>query len=89
MTSTQYWWLALLLGLVVALVVVVLLHLLLRQVHRVEHAAAEVWQAGKEVASHTANTWLLEAASHQLGLLAQEAAEHRRLLEPAGGDDAR
>jgi hypothetical protein len=84
MTSTGYWWLALLLGLVVALVAVALLHLLLRQVWRVERAAGEVWQAGKQVAANTANTWVLAEAAHQLDLLAAEAGEHRALYDDGG-----
>jgi hypothetical protein len=83
MTSTGYWWLALLLGLVVAVVAVVLLQILLGEVHRVERAAEQVWQAGKEVAANTANTWVLDETVHQLDLLTEEAREHERLLRGA------
>jgi hypothetical protein len=84
MTSTGYWWVALLLGLVVAVVAVVLLHTLLREVWRVERAAEEVWQAGKQVAGNTAKTWVLQSAVQQLDRLGDEVAEHRRIL----GDQA-
>lgn len=85
MTSTGYWWLALLLGLVVAVVAVVLLHTLLRQVLRIEHAAGEVWLAGRQVAANTANTWVLSETVHQLDLLTDEAGEHKKLLDGASG----
>ncbi len=89
MTSTGYWWLALLLGLVVAVVAVVLLHALLRQVWRVEAAAEQVWQAGKQVASNTANTWILDESVHQLDLLTDEAMEHKALLGGSPSGDPR
>ena len=83
MSATAYWWLALALGLVVAVVAVVLLHTLLRQVWRVEHAAGQVWQAGKQVAGNTANLWVLGATVDELDLLAEETQRHRALF---GGD---
>lgn len=83
MTSEAYWWLALGLGLVVAVVAVVLLETFLREVHRIERGAADVWQAGKEVARNTATTWLLPETSKRLDLLTEEAGRHVDLLTPA------
>lgn len=83
MTTEAYWWLALGLGLVVAVVAVVLLETFLREVHRIERGAADVWQAGKEVARNTATTWLLPETSKRLDLLTEEAGRHVDLLTPA------
>jgi hypothetical protein len=80
MSDEGYWWLALGLGLVVAVVAVVLLEIFLRQVHRVERGAAEVWTAGKLVAANTSSTWLLTELSRRLDALAGEAGEHAALL---------
>jgi hypothetical protein len=80
MSTTGYWWLALLLGLVVALVATALLHILLKQVWRVERAAEDVWHTGKQVAGNTAKTWLLGTAVQELDRLGDEVDEHRRLL---------
>jgi hypothetical protein len=88
MSPSAYWWLALALGLVVAVVAVVLLHTLLRQVWRVERAAGEVWQAGKQVAGNTANLWVLGATVDELDLLAEEAERHRALLRGDTGGES-
>lgn len=82
MSDVASWWIALGLGLVVAVVAVVLLELFLREVHRIERGAGEVWQAGKEVARNTATTWLLPETSKRLDLLTAEAARHGELLTP-------
>jgi hypothetical protein len=83
MSDEAYWFLALGLGLVVAVVAVVLLEMFLRQVHRIEHGAGLVWQAGKEVARNTATTWMLPATSDRLDRLTEEAMLHVELLTPA------
>lgn len=83
MTSTGYWWLALVLGLVVAVVTVVLLHIFLRQIRRIESAAGLIWQAGKQVAGNTSATWLLGQTSAGLDLLIEEAGRHEALLQSA------
>ena len=80
MTDVLWWWLALAAGLVVAVVATVLLHLLLREVRRIEALAAAIWQTGKQVAGHTANTWQLQRLSEQLDALAVEAGRHDALL---------
>ncbi len=89
MSNEGYWWLALALGLVVALVVVALLETFLRQVHRIEHGAGDVWTAGKQVAANTSATWLLPALSGRLDALTQEAGEHVALLGPPRARTAR
>lgn len=83
MSDEGYWAIALALGLVAAVVAVVLLEVFLRSVHRVEHGAAQVWQAGKEVARNTATTWLLPETSKRLDLLTDEAMQHVALLTSA------
>lgn len=87
MSTYGYWWLALGLGLVVAVVAVVLLQTFLREVLRVERAVGDVWQAGKQVASNTSATWLLQETSRGLGDLGTEAARHQALLrgDPSAG----
>lgn len=82
MTNTDYWSLALVLGLVVAFIAVVLLELFLREVHRVERGAGQIWSAGKAVAGNTATTWLLGEVSHRLDALTDEAGRHVDLLNP-------
>ncbi len=83
MTSTDYWWVALGLGLVVAVVAVVLLQIFLLQVKRIERGAEQIWQAGKQVASNTSATWLLAETSQRLDLLIDEAGRHEALLRPS------
>ncbi len=79
--SDEAWWsLCLGLGLVVAAVAVVLLEVFLRQVHRIEHGAGLVWQAGKEVARNTATTWLLNDTAEGLEAIKTEALRHDELL---------
>jgi len=82
MSHEGYWFLALGLGLVAAVVAVVLLETFLREVHRIERAAALVWQAGKEVARNTSTTWLLPETSRRLDQLKGEALLHVELLSP-------
>jgi hypothetical protein len=83
MSDEAYWLLALGLGLVVAVVAVVLLETFLRQVHRIERGANEVWAAGKQVAANTSATWLLGETSQRLDQLTEEAGRHVDLLGPA------
>jgi hypothetical protein len=83
MSDEAYWLLALGLGLVVAVVAVVLLETFLRQVHRIERGANEVWVAGKQVAANTSATWLLGETSQRLDQLTEEAGRHVDLLGPA------
>ena len=86
MSTNEYWLLTLALGLVVAVVAVVLLETFLRQVHRIERGAAQVWTAGKQVAGNTATTWLLGETSQRLSLLTDEAGMHAQLLTPTPMD---
>lgn len=83
MSDNGYWALALALGLVVAVVAVVLLETFLRQVHRIERGAEQVWSAGKQVARNTATTWLLNETSERLDRLTGEALRHVELLSAA------
>ncbi len=83
MSTNDYWFLALGLGLVVAVVAVVLLEIFLRQVHRIERGAGLIWTAGKQVAGNTATTWLLGETSQRLAILTDEAGLHAQLLTPA------
>lgn len=83
MSDNGYWAVALGLGLVVAVIAVVLLSIFLNLVHRIEKGAGLLWVAGKQVAGNTATTWLLPETSARLDLLADETAEHVKLLTPA------
>lgn len=85
MSTTGYWVIALVLGLVVAVVAVVLLQMFYREVRRIEAAAGEIWQAGQQVASNTSATWLLQETSERLDGLNAEAQRHQALL---GGNGA-
>lgn len=89
MSTNGYWWLALGLGAVVAVVAIVLLHTLLKQIWRVEHAAGEVWTAGRQIAGNTANTWVLGETVTQLDLLTDEAMKHVAFFEGANGSGPR
>ena len=82
MSNEGYWFLALGLGLVVAVVAVALLETFLRQVHRIERGAEQIWTAGKQVARNTATTWLLGETSERLDRLTDEAGRHMALLTP-------
>lgn len=83
MSDESYWFVALALGLVVAVVAVLLLETFLREVHRIERGAGQVWTAGKQVARNTATTWLLTATSNRLDQLTEEATRHAALLGAA------
>jgi hypothetical protein len=84
MSDVALWWIALGAGLVVAVVAVVLLQTFLNQVRRIEANAAQIWQAGKEVAANTATSWQLGTLSGNLDGLAAEAQRHERLLQGDG-----
>lgn len=89
MGDVGYWILSLGLGLVVAVVAVLLLEVFLREVHRIERGAGQVWTAGKQVAGNTATTWLLDRTSDRLTLLTEEAGRHVQLLSPPSADSSR
>jgi hypothetical protein len=88
MSQEGYWSLALGLGLVVAVVAVLLLEVFLRQVHRIERGASQVWRAGKQVAGNTSATWLLGETSDRLTSLTEEAGRHVDLLSPPAASQA-
>lgn len=81
MTDVGLWWLALGLGLVVIVVAVVLLQVFLREVHRIERHARQIWQAGKDVAANTATTWQLQQTVSHADAILDEVQRHVRLLE--------
>ena len=80
MSTNSYWWITLALGLVVMLVATLLLHLFLKQVHRIEAGADQIWGTGKQVARNTATTWMLGETSRRLGALTEEALRHDAFL---------
>lgn len=53
LTVAQFWWLILALGLAVVLVVAIMLTVIILSLRRVEHAAADIWIAGKAIAANT------------------------------------
>lgn len=89
MSDVALWWVALGLGLVVIVVAVVLLQLFLRQVHRIEGNAEEIWKAGKQVAGNTATTWQLEVTGERLDALLAETQRHEGLLGSTPGRGGR
>ena len=62
MSTNSYWWITLALGLVVLLVATLLLHFFLKQVHRIEAGAEQIWATGKQVARNTATTTPMQGA---------------------------
>jgi hypothetical protein len=60
MSHVQLWWLALGLAVVVVLVVAVLLELVVRTVHRIHQAVADIWTGGTHIAQNTVTLALLQ-----------------------------
>ena len=85
MSANSYWWITLALGFVVLLVALLLLHLFLKQVHRIEAGADQIWATGKQVARNTATTWMLGETSRRLDALTEEALRHDAFLR--GGEN--
>ncbi|MGZ4381811.1 MAG: hypothetical protein ACXVZ2_14445 [Gaiellaceae bacterium] len=73
MSSTTYWEIALLIGLVAALVVAVLLGLLITAVRRIERSVDGLLDTAGKVAANTANIPQLEATAPVLALIVEEA----------------
>lgn len=77
--QTMWSWL-LVAGAVVLLVVVALLQVLLREVAKLDHGVARVWQAATHVARNTATTWQLGQTGEALHAVRLEAMRHDKLL---------
>ena len=73
LSSTGYWWIALVLALVAALVVAAMLAVLVRVVLSIERAAAGLLANAAAVAGDTANIPSLAATAPVLGEIIQEA----------------
>ena len=83
------WWLTLAIGAVVILIVAVLLIAIVAAANRIDRHAADIWAAGKDIASNTIQIWQLQktnATAEQILQTAQAIAEgagsiHARLAK--------
>jgi hypothetical protein len=73
MSSHDYWWLALGIGLVAALVVAFLLVMLIKTVVSIQRSVDGLLVVATKVAGNTANIPQLQATAPVLGLIVQEA----------------
>ena len=73
MSTTTYWEISLLIGLVAALVVAVLLALLITAVRSIEKSVDGLLETAGKVAANTANIPQLEATAPVLALIVDEA----------------
>ena len=73
MTSHDYWWTALAIGLVAALVVAALLALLIRYVVSIDKSVGNLLEIAGQVGANTANIPQLTATAPVLALIVDEA----------------
>ena len=59
LTVAGFWWLILALGLLIVLVVAIMLAIIIISARRIEHAAGDIWIAGKAIAANTVHIWHL------------------------------
>lgn len=85
MTTDDFWWITLGLGLVAAAAAVALLQAFLNRIQRVERGAASVWASAQQVARNTATTWMLGQTAERLDRLGEEALRHDDLLRASSG----
>ncbi len=58
-TVAGFWWLILAVGVAVVLVVAIMLAIIIVSARRIEHAAGDIWVAGKQIAANTVHIWQL------------------------------
>ena len=80
------WWLAFALAAVVIVVVAVLLIAIVVAANRVDRHAADIWAAGKDIASNTIQIWQLQKTNATAEHILQTA---QAIAEGAGSIDAR
>ena len=73
MSGTDYWTLALAIGLAAAIVVVVLLLLLLQSIGRIRRSVSGLLEVAGKLAANTASIPQLEATAPVLALIVEEA----------------
>lgn len=71
------WSITLVVGLVVAIVVWILLEVLRRTVLKVEVAAREAWESGRQLEHNTFQTFLLKSTRERGAELVEELGHHR------------
>ncbi len=81
MDVIQLWWLSLALAAVVIVVVAVLLGLIIATAKSIDHHAAQIWVAGKQIAGNTVSIWMLEKTNQHL----EEVLESLQEIEQTAG----
>ncbi|HYY87480.1 MAG TPA: hypothetical protein VFA49_01695 [Chloroflexota bacterium] len=80
------WWLTLAIGAVVILIVAVLLIAIVAAANRIDRHAADIWAAGKDIASNTIQIWQLQKTNATAEQILQTA---QAIADGAGSIDAR
>lgn len=86
LTVAGFWWLILALGLVIVLVVAIMLTIIIVSARRIEHAAGDIWIAGKAIAANTVHIWHLTQTNTTAKAILGVANE---IAAGAGSIDAR
>jgi cell division protein FtsN len=73
MDVIELWWLSLAIFAVVVVVVAVLLGLIIAAAKSIDHNAADIWTAGKQIAGNTVSIWLLEKNNESVTQMASSA----------------
>ncbi len=79
MDTMTIWTYSLVVGAVVILIVATLLIMLIAAARRVDKHAADIWQAGKNIAGNTVSIWMLNTTNKVAG----------EILETAGAINSR
>lgn len=84
--GTNWWIVALTLGVVVIAVVVALLLRIIRAAQSIDGYASDIWDAGQQIAGNTASIWMLgktNAVAGQILETAQSINEHAAAIDSA------
>jgi hypothetical protein len=78
MDVIELWWLSLAISAVVIVVVAVLLGLIIAAAKSIDHHAAQIWVAGKQIAGNTVSIWMLHKTIDHLEDLTEATHEAER-----------
>lgn len=73
MDTMTIWTYSLIAGAVVILIVAALLIMLIHAARRVDQHAAEIWNAGKQIAGNTVSIWMLNTTNSVAGQILETA----------------